>query len=112
MKRPSNIIKIGEACEILGVHPNTLRRWEREGKVVPHVRTAGVGTRYYNREEILAMVDTKADQYLTWDQMQELVGVELSEGTIGWGTGPAYYSRETIEQNMELIREYHTSLNS
>jgi len=25
--------KIGEASRILGVHPNTLRKWEKEGKI-------------------------------------------------------------------------------
>jgi len=29
-----------EACEILGVHPNTLRRWENEGKIKA-IRTPG-----------------------------------------------------------------------
>ena len=29
-----------EACELLGVHPNTLRRWENEGKVKA-IRTPG-----------------------------------------------------------------------
>jgi DNA-binding transcriptional MerR regulator len=26
--------KIGEASKILGVHPNTLRKWEKEGKIM------------------------------------------------------------------------------
>lgn len=39
------LVTIKEAAEILGVHPQTLRRWEREGKIKP-VRTAGGHRRY------------------------------------------------------------------
>jgi excisionase family DNA binding protein len=41
----SKLVSIGEAAKILGVSVQTLRRWEREGKLVP-LRTAG-GTRRY-----------------------------------------------------------------
>jgi len=33
-------LSLGEACERLGIHPNTLRKWDREGKVRV-VRTVG-----------------------------------------------------------------------
>ncbi|MCY0898554.1 MAG: MerR family DNA-binding transcriptional regulator, partial [Firmicutes bacterium] len=36
-----------EAAEFLGVTPSTLRRWEREGKLIPDERTAG-GYRGYD----------------------------------------------------------------
>src|SRR3989344_3014732 len=39
-------IKIGQAAKTLGVSIDTLRRWEKVGKLVPE-KTAG-GTRYYN----------------------------------------------------------------
>ncbi len=39
MKR--KLVGIREAAEFLGVTPSTLRRWEREGKLVPDERTAG-----------------------------------------------------------------------
>ncbi len=32
---------IREAAEFLGVTPSTLRRWEREGKLISDERTAG-----------------------------------------------------------------------
>ena len=38
------IYKISEAAEVLGVHPDTLRKWEKEGLVVPH--KAGAHRRY------------------------------------------------------------------
>jgi excisionase family DNA binding protein len=37
---------IGEVCEILGVTPKTLRRWDKSGKLKPDVRTGGGHRRY------------------------------------------------------------------
>jgi excisionase family DNA binding protein len=34
------LIPISEAAKLLGVHADTLRRWEREGKIKPR-RTSG-----------------------------------------------------------------------
>ena len=42
-------LKISEAAEILNVHPQTLRRWEKEGKIEP-VRING--QRKYNMSDI------------------------------------------------------------
>ena len=42
----SKLLTIHEASEFLGVSPQTLRRWEREGKAVPCHRTAGGQRRY------------------------------------------------------------------
>ncbi|QIK37809.1 MerR family DNA-binding transcriptional regulator [Caldichromatium japonicum] len=36
------LISIREAAEALGVHVQTLRRWGREGRLLPDERTAGV----------------------------------------------------------------------
>ena len=47
----SNFYTIKEAASILGVSPQTLRRWEREGKGVPFVKTKG-GQRRYNPKDI------------------------------------------------------------
>jgi excisionase family DNA binding protein len=38
-------ISIQEASDLLGVHPDTLRRWEEEGKIVAQ-RTTGGHRRY------------------------------------------------------------------
>ena len=52
MKNPSNnpLFKIGEAAKALGVHIDTLRRWEKAGKITP-VKTSG-GTRFYSADEL------------------------------------------------------------
>jgi excisionase family DNA binding protein len=41
----SKLIPISEAAKLLGVHAETLRRWERDGKIKPH-RTSGNPRRY------------------------------------------------------------------
>jgi putative resolvase len=33
LNKNDKLIKISEAAEMLGVHPETLRRWDREGKI-------------------------------------------------------------------------------
>ncbi|MBI4548143.1 MAG: MerR family DNA-binding transcriptional regulator [Ignavibacteriae bacterium] len=47
---PTNKIRIGEAAEIIGVSIQTLRNWERVGKL-RSTRSAG-GQRYYDAEEV------------------------------------------------------------
>lgn len=44
MKR--KLVSIHEAAEALGVSPQTLRRWEREGRLLPDDRTPGGRRRY------------------------------------------------------------------
>jgi putative resolvase len=43
-----------KAAEILGVHPVTLRRWEKEGKI-RYIRTPS-GQRRFPRSEVLRLV--------------------------------------------------------
>lgn len=42
----NKLITIQEAAEFLGVSPQTLRRWEREGRGIPFQKTAGGQRRY------------------------------------------------------------------
>lgn len=44
--RLSRYIKIGQASQLLGVTPQTLRRWEREGQLSPD-RVSEGQTRYF-----------------------------------------------------------------
>lgn len=41
---------IGEAARQLGVHPETLRRWEAKGKITP--QRDGTGRRVYTDEQL------------------------------------------------------------
>lgn len=49
-------VKIGEAAKILGVNPQTLRRWEDDGVIRPFKRTPK-GTRLYSLQELLGAKD-------------------------------------------------------
>ena len=50
MKKPGHLT-ISEAALILDVHPDTLRRWEDDKKLIP-VRDSDSGYRYYSLESI------------------------------------------------------------
>lgn len=42
---------IKEFSQKIGVHENTLRRWDKIGKLVPHHKTIG-GHRVYSQEQV------------------------------------------------------------
>lgn len=49
-------VKIAEAAELLGVDPQTLRRWKKNGKIKPAQRTIG-NQRRYRLSELLGVND-------------------------------------------------------
>jgi putative resolvase len=51
IKQEAEYLHIADAAKILGVSTDTLRRWEREGKILPDRRTMG-GWRLYSLETI------------------------------------------------------------
>jgi DNA-binding transcriptional MerR regulator len=65
----SDYLRISEAAEFLGVCPNTLRNWERAGKIVAH-RHPMNDYRLFKLEELRALLD----------QVQQL-GVEQKSTT-------------------------------
>lgn len=52
----SDYLRISEAAEYLGVSPNTLRNWERVGKIVAH-RHPMNDYRLFKREELDVLLD-------------------------------------------------------
>lgn len=56
----NRFIKIGEAAKLLGVSVQTLRRWEREGELLPDRKSEG-GTRYYNLDKLLGLQNIETD---------------------------------------------------
>lgn len=53
------LVKIGEAAKLLGTTPDTLRKWELSGELLPKRKTKG-GTRYYDVAELLNLGDEDA----------------------------------------------------
>jgi len=51
------LITLKQACEILKVHPNTLRQWDKKG-ILKAVRFGQRGDRRYRKEDILQLVNT------------------------------------------------------
>lgn len=58
MKKKSlpELLTITKVSEILKVHPNTLRKWDKKG-ILKAVRFGQRGDRRYRQEDILQMVD-------------------------------------------------------
>ncbi len=46
------LLTLSEACEILKVHPNTLRRWDQDG-TLPAIRIGTKRVRRYKKEDII-----------------------------------------------------------
>jgi excisionase family DNA binding protein len=49
------LLTLREACEILKVHPNTLRKWDNKG-ILKAVRFGERGDRRYRQEDILKII--------------------------------------------------------
>ena len=53
------LVKIGEAAKLLGTSPDTLRKWEATGELLPK-RKSQSGTRYYDVAELQNLGDADA----------------------------------------------------
>ena len=51
-----NTYRIAEAAKLLGVHPSTLRRWDKKGILTPSYRTP-TGERRYTDADLKAITD-------------------------------------------------------
>jgi len=60
-QKPERLLTIREAADILHVHPETLRRWDRAGKLkaIRVGRRQGGGDRRYRKEDIEKIIKTK-----------------------------------------------------
>ena len=99
-------IKIGEAAKLLGVNPQTLRRWEEGGVITPAKRTPK-GTRLYSLQELLGVNDLTSPtigyaRVLRSDQKEDLerqhAVLEAFCNKNGWQT--------------EIIRDFGSGMNS
>ena len=52
------LLTLAEACQILKVHPNTLRKWHKKGILVA-VRFGERKDRRYRKEDIMKLVNTR-----------------------------------------------------
>ena len=57
-KKKQEVITLAEACEMLGVHPNTLRKWDNSG----YLKALRFGTRRdrrYRKGDIMRLLKQK-----------------------------------------------------
>lgn len=55
----SKLLTLKEACEILKVHPNTLRQWDNKG-ILKAVRIGVKKVRRYKEEDIIHFINRKS----------------------------------------------------
>ena len=58
MPRKKRLLRINEAAEMLGVNPETLRRWDNDG-ILTAIRVGSRGDRRYKIEEIEKKIKQK-----------------------------------------------------
>ena len=59
-EKNTELITLSEACEILHVHPNTLRQWDKKG-ILKAVRFGVRGDRRYFKENVDKLIFKSTD---------------------------------------------------
>lgn len=80
------LVKIGEAAKLLGTCPNTLRKWELTGELLPKRKTQG-GTRYYDVAELLNLGDIDAP-------------------TICYARVSSHDQKEDLQRQQDMLEDY------
>jgi putative resolvase len=52
------LLTLAEACELLRVHPNTLRNWDKQG-LLKATRIGARGLRRYSKEDLMKFMEQK-----------------------------------------------------
>lgn len=55
----TELLTLSEACQILKVHPNTLRKWDKKG-ILKAVRFGERGDRRYRKEDIMRLASSSS----------------------------------------------------
>ena len=53
------LLTLQEACDLLKVHPNTLREWDRNGSL-PAIRIGAKRVRRYRKEDIIKYMQSSS----------------------------------------------------
>jgi len=80
------LLRPKEVCELLGIHPNTLRKWVKEGKIKPVYTPKG--TPRYRLEDVM-----------------KLIG-ETKRVIIGYARVSSRTQKDDLERQVEVIRRY------
>ena len=90
----SQFYSIGETAKLIGITPQTLRDWDKHGKLKPH-HIASSGYRYYSLEQINQVIGTKTQN--------------LEKKVIGYCRVSNTKQKDDLERQIEAIRLYLTA---
>ena len=93
MSNMSKLITIQEAAVILGVSPQTLRRWEREGRGVPFQKTAG-GQRRYDLAKL---------------HSQDVPSLEKKQLTLAYARVSSHDQKEDLQRQEKMLEMFCAS---
>jgi excisionase family DNA binding protein len=95
-------LNLGEAAEILGIHPSTLRTWADHGEIPAH-RTPGKHRRF-KRADVEAWAVTRRESPPTTGQMiiQNALGRARMQMAEGQMRSTAWYQRLNESQKMQF----------
>ena len=110
---PHALFVISVAAELSGLHPQTLRIYERRGLVEPH-RTPG-GTRRYSQADIdrLQLIQTLTEQGLNLEGVKKVMALQNRIAALEHEVG-SLHERLTLEHERAkaAIRQVHASYRS
>ena len=84
------MVSIQEAAEFLGVSPQTLRRWDREGRLLPDERTPG-GRRRYDLARL---------------RPEQFRAPETPRRTIAYARVSSHDQKEALERQKQVLELY------
>lgn len=86
MQEQNDLLTIQEAAEMLGVHPETLRRWDRSGKLKA-IKLGKRGDRRFSKTDILKFTNeyknTKLFEHEGYEVLPYSLGFELFPNRFG-----------------------------
>jgi putative resolvase len=82
------LISIAKVCKMVGVTPQTLRNWDRNGKLKP-VKRMKNGYRYYNVSDVSALTDKGQDRVV-----------------IGYCRVSSVKQKDDLERQIENVKTY------
>jgi predicted site-specific integrase-resolvase len=84
------MVSVHEAAEFLGVSAQTLRRWEREGKLIPDERTPG-GRRRYDLARL---------------RPEQFHAPEAARRTIAYARVSSHDQKDDLERQKQVLERY------
>ena len=90
----NKIISIGQAAKLLGVHVQTLRNWEKSGKLKPDSISPG-GTRRYNSDTIMRISGKELPQIEKDDRL-----------TIAYARVSSQDQKEDLKRQAQVLELY------